>query len=98
MRIKKYQEKIRTLQEHEERFRGQVDTLLGILKDMKRDHNPNYHDMAVKTAIKGYDEFVEKYEREMEENVELDQDDEIDEDEIREEALQAPEIDIACKK
>ncbi|CAG8585689.1 4841_t:CDS:2 [Paraglomus brasilianum] len=27
-------------------------------KDLKHDHNPNYHDMAVKAAVSGYDEFV----------------------------------------
>ncbi|RIA98631.1 glucosidase II beta subunit-like-domain-containing protein [Glomus cerebriforme] len=95
VRIQKYREKIRTLQEREERLRDQVNTLLDILKNMKKDHNPNYHDMAVKTAIKGYDELVEEYESEMEENMEFDQEGEIDEDEIIEEASQVPEIDMS---
>ena len=47
---------------------------------MKKDHNANYHDMAVKAAIKGYDEFMEEYESEMEEHIEF-EDDEIDENE-----------------
>ena len=28
---------------------------------MKRDHNHNFHDMAVKAAIAGYDDFVDGY-------------------------------------
>lgn len=38
-----------------------VDQLKTILGDMKRDHNHNYHDMAVKGAITAYDEFVDRY-------------------------------------
>ncbi|GES77552.1 glucosidase II beta subunit-like-domain-containing protein [Rhizophagus clarus] len=95
MHIQKCQEKIKTLREREEKLREQVDTLLSILKDMKKDHNQNYHDMAVKTAIKGYDEFVEEYEREMEENTEPDQEDEIGYEEVKEAAPRAPEIDIS---
>ncbi|PKK68229.1 hypothetical protein RhiirC2_547736 [Rhizophagus irregularis] len=95
IRIQKYQVKIRTLREREERLREQIDTLLNILKDMKKDHNQNYHDMAVKAAIKGYDEFVEEYEREMEENMEFDQEDEIDEEEVKGEESQAPEIETS---
>ncbi|KAF7728067.1 hypothetical protein EC973_006704 [Apophysomyces ossiformis] len=37
-----------------------VDLLLSLLHDLKRDHNHNYHDMAVKAAISGYDEFVQE--------------------------------------
>lgn len=40
----------------------ELDTLQSILADMKRDHNHNYHDMAVKSAITGFDEFVERFE------------------------------------
>lgn len=32
-----------------------------ILKTMKRDHNHNFHDLAVKAAIGAYDEFVDEY-------------------------------------
>src|SRR3954447_2449984 len=85
-----YQEKIRILREHNERLHDQIDILLNIFRDMKKDHNSNYHDLAVKTAIKGYDEFIEEDEREMEENIEF-EDDEIDENEINEEP-QVPEI------
>jgi len=67
---------------------------------MKKDHNPNYHDMAVKNAIKGYEDFIEEYEKEMEENMEYDQEDKIYEDEIEEEdqASQIPEIQISKKR
>ncbi|CAO3638415.1 unnamed protein product [Mucor hiemalis] len=40
----------------------ELDILKNILGDMKRDHNHNFHDMAVKSAISGYDEFVGRYE------------------------------------
>lgn len=39
----------------------ELNTLKSILGDMKRDHNHNYHDMAVKSAISGYDEFVTRF-------------------------------------
>lgn len=42
-------------------LRDEIDLLLSILADMKRDHNHNFHDMAVKTAIAGYDEFLIEY-------------------------------------
>ncbi|CAG8639345.1 8536_t:CDS:10, partial [Cetraspora pellucida] len=60
-RIKKYQKRISSLKENINRLHEKVDTLLSILKDMKNNHNQNYHDMAVKTAIKAYDEFLEEY-------------------------------------
>lgn len=39
----------------------ELETLKSILGDMKRDHNHNFHDMAVKSAISGYDEFMVRY-------------------------------------
>ena len=38
---------------------------------MKRDHNHNFHDMAVKSAISGYDEFMTRYAR-LKEEIEAD--------------------------
>src|SRR2546429_600255 len=100
IRIQKYQEKIRTLQEYNERLHDEINTLINILRDLKKDHNPNYHDMAVKTAIKGYDEFENK--REVDENMEFDQEDEINEDEIKEikddDVPRASEIQMTRKK
>ncbi|KAG2172520.1 hypothetical protein INT44_002535 [Umbelopsis vinacea] len=53
--------KISSLRNHMKNLQDEVDELLTILHDMKRDHNQNYHDMAVKTAISGYDEFLVDY-------------------------------------
>jgi protein kinase C substrate 80K-H len=53
--------KIGSLRNHIKNLQDEVDELLTILHDMKRDHNQNYHDMAVKTAISGYDEFLVEY-------------------------------------
>ncbi|CEP18764.1 hypothetical protein [Parasitella parasitica] len=44
-------------------LKKEIDVLKGILGDMKRDHNHNFHDMAVKSAISGYDEFVARFTR-----------------------------------
>jgi protein kinase C substrate 80K-H len=54
--------KIGALRNYIRNLQDEVDELLTILHDMKRDHNQNYHDMAVKTAISGYDEFLVDYE------------------------------------
>jgi protein kinase C substrate 80K-H len=35
---------------------GRVETLERILEALKNDHNQNYHDMAVKSAVSGWDE------------------------------------------
>ncbi|KAI7895203.1 glucosidase II beta subunit-like-domain-containing protein [Mucor mucedo] len=40
----------------------ELESLKSILGDMKRDHNHNFHDMAVKSAIAGYDDFMNRYE------------------------------------
>ena len=42
-------------------LKKELNVLKSILGDMKRDHNHNFHDMAVKSAISGYDEFVTRY-------------------------------------
>lgn len=44
-------------------LRDELETLKNILQDMKRDHNHNFHDMAVKSAISGYDEFMDRYDQ-----------------------------------
>ncbi|KAI8147717.1 glucosidase II beta subunit-like-domain-containing protein [Fennellomyces sp. T-0311] len=53
--------KTATLREHIQALEEEIETLITILDNMKRDHNHNYHDMAVKAAIAGYDEFIEGY-------------------------------------
>ncbi|KAL9549012.1 hypothetical protein MBANPS3_005424 [Mucor bainieri] len=42
-------------------LKKELNVLKNILGDMKRDHNHNFHDMAVKSAISGYDEFVTRF-------------------------------------
>ncbi|KAI8096737.1 glucosidase II beta subunit-like-domain-containing protein [Halteromyces radiatus] len=51
------------LENRVKQLREEIDTLVSILHDLKRDHNHNYHDMAVKSAITGYDEFLPRYEQ-----------------------------------
>jgi protein kinase C substrate 80K-H len=63
-----------------------IKQLEGILNDMKRDHNQNYHDMAVKGAISAYDEFVERYSKiEQEINNQLEELEDIQEEDENEE-------------
>ncbi|CAI2168118.1 5129_t:CDS:10 [Funneliformis geosporum] len=84
-RLKECRENIRKLQERNEVLHERIDTLLSILEEMKNDHNQNYNDVAVETAIIKYNEFVELY------GIETDQEVEIYEDEIEEEN-KVPEI------
>lgn len=49
----------------------ELDGLKDILGEMKVKHNHNFHDMAVKSAIAGYDEFMTRYES-MKANIEQD--------------------------
>ncbi|KAI8088481.1 glucosidase II beta subunit-like-domain-containing protein [Thamnidium elegans] len=49
----------------------ELDGLKDILAEMKVKHNHNFHDMAVKSAISGYDEFMTRYES-MKANIEQD--------------------------
>lgn len=54
-------------------LKKELNVLKSILGDMKRDHNHNFHDMAVKSAISGYDEFVTRFasiEAEIDDNLE----------------------------
>lgn len=72
-------EKIATLKADVQVLQEEIDTLLSILKTMKRDHNHNFHDMAVKAAISGYDEFMSNWE---EFKAEIDKDLDFSEDEF----------------
>ncbi|KAL7316692.1 hypothetical protein PS15m_003150 [Mucor circinelloides] len=80
-------------------LKKELNVLKSILGDMKRDHNHNFHDMAVKSAISGYDEFVTRFasiEAIIDDNLEninaqddvddVDQDDDEDEEEGEAEA------------
>lgn len=61
--MRTYKAHVVQLREQIQRLKGDTGTLIDILKEMKRDHNENYHDMAVKNAIAGYDEFMQNYEK-----------------------------------
>ncbi|CAG8463190.1 9967_t:CDS:10 [Ambispora gerdemannii] len=75
--LKKCKERVESLHERIDKLHENIDTLLKIFKDLKNDHNQNYHDMAVKSAIAGYDDFLKEYENERDENLpdELDEED-----------------------
>ncbi|KAI8072905.1 glucosidase II beta subunit-like-domain-containing protein [Gongronella butleri] len=93
-------EHIEKLQQDVQQLREQVNRLVSILHDLKLNHNHNFHDMAVKAAIAGYDEFLPEYD-ELEEQ--LDQEDvpefEEEEEVVEEEddAAQAPESEALQK-
>ncbi|KAL1924034.1 uncharacterized protein VTP21DRAFT_7069 [Calcarisporiella thermophila] len=56
-RVEKLQEKVNQFDEH-------VDRLLQVLRDLKANHNQNYHDMAVKEAVTALEEFEREFEKE----------------------------------
>jgi protein kinase C substrate 80K-H len=84
----------------------ELSTLKSILGDMKRNHNHNFHDMAVKSAISGYDEFLTRYDNiktEIDdhiENIDLQEpeQDELEEDEDTEESTVEDPVDEGKKK
>lgn len=55
-KIKEYREALTSLRDEIEFLNGRVNQLEDILEALKNDHNQNYHDMAVKTAVKGWEE------------------------------------------
>ena len=55
-KIKEYQEAITSLRDEIGFLNGRVVQLEDLLEALKNDHNQNYHDMAVKTAVKGWEE------------------------------------------
>ncbi|KAI9248905.1 glucosidase II beta subunit-like-domain-containing protein [Sporodiniella umbellata] len=58
-----YTEEISILKNDISILKDELELLQNILHDMKRDHNHNFHDMAVKSAISGYDEFANRYDQ-----------------------------------
>lgn len=78
--------KIGSLKNHIRNLQDEVDELLTILHDMKRDHNQNYHDLAVKSAISGYDEFLVDYDI-----IKAERQQDVDETEIEDELIAADE-------
>ena len=55
-RIKEYKSAITGLRDEIGYLVGHVEKLERILTDLKKDHNQNYHDMAVKAAVSGWEE------------------------------------------
>jgi len=55
-KIREYQNALTALRDEIAWHAGRVETLEGIMEALKKDHNQNYHDMAVKTAVSGWDE------------------------------------------
>jgi protein kinase C substrate 80K-H len=55
-KITEYKSAITALRDEIAEINGRVELLEGILEDLKNDHNQNYHDMAVKAAVKAWEE------------------------------------------
>lgn len=55
-RIKEYKSAITGLRDEIGYLVGRVEKLERILTDLRKDHNQNYHDMAVKAAVSGWEE------------------------------------------
>jgi protein kinase C substrate 80K-H len=55
-RIKEYKTAITGLRDEVGFLVGRVEKLERMLADLKKDHNQNYHDMAVKAAVSGWEE------------------------------------------
>lgn len=79
----------------------ELETLKSILGDMKHDHNHNFHDMAVKSAISGYDEFMLRYDgiknniNDDMTNINVQEPEEEEQEEVQEESTKADAIDPA---
>ncbi|PLW22299.1 hypothetical protein PCASD_15310 [Puccinia coronata f. sp. avenae] len=56
-RISKFQSSIKQLRSQNEQLQKDLDQLNNILKDLKAGYNPNYQDMVVKGAVKGFEEW-----------------------------------------
>jgi protein kinase C substrate 80K-H len=55
-KINQYKSAMTTLRDEMEFLAGRMSKLEDILEALKNDHNQNYHDMAVKTAVSGWEE------------------------------------------
>ncbi|KAG0145571.1 hypothetical protein CROQUDRAFT_93686 [Cronartium quercuum f. sp. fusiforme G11] len=56
-KIIEYQDGIKGLKKQNEQYKKDLDQLERILADLKEGYNPNYQDMAVKGAVKGFEEW-----------------------------------------
>jgi alpha 1,3-glucosidase len=59
-RLEEHQATIKSLRETRADLRGDLDTLKRILEDLQKGYNPNYQDMAVKGAVKGFEEWLKE--------------------------------------
>ena len=55
-KIEEYKSALTALRDEIAWHAGRIEALEGILEALKNDHNQNYHDMAVKTAVSGWNE------------------------------------------
>src|SRR5579859_3903095 len=63
-----YKAALTALRDAMEHLNTRLDTLEKILEDLKNEHNQNYHDMAVKSAVKAWEELKAEEELENLEN------------------------------
>lgn len=56
-RITDFQNSIKQLRSRTDELKNDLDQLTNILKDLKAGYNPNYQDMVVKGAVKGFEEW-----------------------------------------
>jgi hypothetical protein len=59
-KIDEFKAAIVALRNEIEYYTDRISTLEDILEALKNDHNQNYHDMAVKTAVSGWEELKEQ--------------------------------------
>jgi hypothetical protein len=60
-RLEEHQAAIRDLRQSRAGLRDDLDTLKRILDDLQKGYNPNYQDMAVKGAVKGFEEWQKEH-------------------------------------
>jgi alpha 1,3-glucosidase len=60
-RLEEHQAAIRDLRQSRSGLRDDLDTLKRILDDLQKGYNPNYQDMAVKGAVKGFEEWQKEH-------------------------------------
>ena len=66
------------------RLEAELEDLHNILDELSKNYNPNYSDMAVKAAVKGYEELTKPPETVEDEEIREEVDDEIKNDELDE--------------
>ncbi|CRK30320.1 hypothetical protein BN1708_000854 [Verticillium longisporum] len=59
-RIDELRDTLQEIAEEREKLRSKVEELEGILRRFKEDHNPNFNDEGVKSAVKGWEDYAAK--------------------------------------